>query len=144
MAELFRGFYKTQKGRHTITICGQPVAGEWLYWDEIGRFKSLSGDFVTALQADEDESDRITTSIYDNLVPETITQAVAELRDIQGWPVFTGDLVVDNRTGFVYSVIFSDFGYMLKTGGCTASIKKFDWSAKMKIVGVKWSYDCEF
>lgn len=138
MPELFRGFYKTPKGRRTITLCGQSIVGEWLYWDEIGRFKSLSGDFVVRLQYDENNSDRLTPAIYDNLVPETITQAVTGLRDRLRWPVFTGDLVRDNHTGFVYCVIFKDFGYMLKSGGCTAPITKFNWDSKMEIVGVKW------
>lgn len=135
MKELFRGFYKTPKGRRTITLYGQSIVGEWLYWDEVGRFKSLSGDFVEALQSE----DTITTKIYDNLVPETITQAVAGLRDIQGWQVFTGDLVRDNHTGRVYSVAFVDFSYTLKSGGYATPIKKFDWNSKMEIVGVKWS-----
>lgn len=139
MPELFRGFYRTPKGRRTITLYGESIAGEWLYWDEIGRFKSLSGDSVTRLQYDENKSDRLTSAIYDNLVPETITQAVAGLRDRLRWPVFTGDLVRDNHTGLVYSVVFRDFSYMLKSGGYAISIKKFDWSSKMEIVGVKWS-----
>jgi hypothetical protein len=139
MSELFRGFYKTPKGRRTITLYGESIVGEWLYWDEIGRFKSLSGDFVTRLQYDENSSDRLTSAIYDNLVPETITQAVTGLKDKLKWPVFTGDLVRDNRTGLVYSVVFRDFSYVLKSGGYATSIKKFDWDSKMEIVGVKWS-----
>lgn len=139
MSELFRGFYKTPKGRRTITLYGKPIVGEWLYWDEIGRFKSLSGDFVTQLQYDENKSDRLTSAIYDNLVSGTITQAVSGLKDSKGWPVFTGDLVRDNHTGIVYSVAFRDFSYMLKSGGYAVSIKKFDWDSKMEIVGVKWS-----
>lgn len=42
MSELFRGFYRTPKGRHTITLYGKPIVGECLYWDskmEIVRVK---------------------------------------------------------------------------------------------------------
>lgn len=100
---LFRGFRPDENGKTVITVDGEKIRGEWLYWDVLGRIIGR-GNWYGPPDGLISQS---------NVIPETVGQFVKT--DKNGKDVVVGDYVKTNR-GRRYEVVYNEklYCYELK------------------------------
>ena len=80
------------------------VRGKWIYWDKFGRI----------FQKESDTNHYLISELMDELIPETIRQAVPGFTDTVGKQLFVGDIVQNIHTKEMGHIIYdSSFRYMI-------------------------------
>lgn len=102
---LFRGFHPDESGKTTITLNGEKIRGEWLYWNQFGQLVDPHSLQTKRFYYKCDGIDLSLSSAAMLIwADETIGQWVTT--DKNGKDVFLGDRVWANG-GFSYSDTFS-------------------------------------
>lgn len=97
---LFRGFHPDGSGLETITLNGEKITGEWLYWDVYGKCDVF---YRTKRTMYCGSSDHISEG---EVLPETVGQWVTS--DKNGNDVFEGDMLKSKYNCEAYDVSYDE------------------------------------
>lgn len=124
---LFRGFHPDENGKTTITLNGDKINGEWIYWNVYGVCTKM---YITMVHLGS------TQDIFEGeVIPETIGQSVTT--DKYKDDIFEGDFIGFHFAGTYY---ICEVVYIAKELRYAAKCDKGDFEILDGIekVGNKW------
>ena len=130
---LFRGFHPDENGSKTITLMGQKIKGEWIYWDCFG---CSAKQFVRSVRHKNVPADYIFPS---GIIHETVGQYTGHT-DASQTKIFDGDRVILNEDfDEMYTVEWdNDKACFVIEGLCISYDFDCVRNDEIEVIGTKW------